>query len=293
MTAGLTAQSSSIMEIKQLWMLHFTPTEATDIIGSESVKLRKNPNYTEPLVFMNRIELRALEKISVGEELTVSYIDFLNVSEERRRQLKQQYFFDCQCEYCKTKSKDDLMSAVKETDGKQPSVDEVKEVTEFTVQSMVIKISRECLQKQESVFADTNLHLLRILCVASEALAFLQQFQEAAAYTLRLVEGYAKLYHCNNAQLGLSIMRAGVTHWHAGLIQEAHELICKAYAILMITHGTHHPISRDLETMRRQTEQELRLFKQDQSVYRSLREAVLQDKPLSIPEEPVQIKAAS
>ena len=38
----------------------------------------------------SRIELRALGKISEGEELTVSYIDFLNISEERKKQLKRQ-----------------------------------------------------------------------------------------------------------------------------------------------------------------------------------------------------------
>lgn len=65
-----------------------------------------------------RIELRALGKISPGEELTVSYIDFLNVSEDRRKQLKKQYYFDCTCEHCQKKIKDDLMLAVKEGEHK-------------------------------------------------------------------------------------------------------------------------------------------------------------------------------
>ena len=55
------------------------------------------------------------------------------------------------------------------------------------------------------------------------------------------------LYHPTNAQLGMAIMRAGVTHWHAGQIEAGHELICKAYGILLITHGPNHPITRDLE----------------------------------------------
>lgn len=65
-------------------------------------------------LFETRIELRALGKISPGEELTVSYIDFLNVSEDRRQLLKKQYYFDCTCEHCEKKIKDDLMLAVKE-----------------------------------------------------------------------------------------------------------------------------------------------------------------------------------
>lgn len=42
-------------------------------------------------------------------------------------------------------------------------------------------------------------------------------------------------------------MRAGVTHWHASLIEAGHGMICKAYAILLVTHGPTHPITKDLE----------------------------------------------
>lgn len=64
-----------------------------------------------------RIELRSLGKIAEGEELTVAYVDFLNLSEERQRLLKAQYFFDCTCEYCKNRIKDDLKMGGKEVDG--------------------------------------------------------------------------------------------------------------------------------------------------------------------------------
>ena len=69
--------------------------------------------YSFPLP-CSRIELRALGKISEGEELTVSYIDFLNVSEERKKQLKKQYYFDCTCEHCQKGLKDDLFLGVKD-----------------------------------------------------------------------------------------------------------------------------------------------------------------------------------
>lgn len=68
------------------------------------------------LLFL-RIELRSLGKISEGEELTVAYVDFLNLSEERQRLLKTQYFFDCTCEHCQGHIKDDLKMAGREVDG--------------------------------------------------------------------------------------------------------------------------------------------------------------------------------
>lgn len=82
----------------------------------EEVKTKSTP------FFFLRIELRSLGKIEEGEELTVSYVDFLNLSEERRRLLKSQYFFDCTCEHCKNHIKDDLKLAGKEVDGVKVSV---------------------------------------------------------------------------------------------------------------------------------------------------------------------------
>lgn len=45
----------------------------------------------------------------------------------------------------------------------------------------------------------------------------------------------------------MAAMRAGVNHWQAGLIEVGHGMVCKAYAILMVTHGPLHPITKDLE----------------------------------------------
>ncbi|MEE6462806.1 hypothetical protein FKM82_001706 [Ascaphus truei] len=75
------------------------------------------PNCT--VIFNNgKIELRSLGKINKGEELSVSYVDFLNLSEDRRKQLKKQYYFDCTCEHCTKRSKDDLFLAMKEGESK-------------------------------------------------------------------------------------------------------------------------------------------------------------------------------
>ncbi|XP_017448024.1 histone-lysine N-methyltransferase SMYD1 isoform X2 [Rattus norvegicus] len=214
-----------------------------------------------------RIELRALGKISEGEELTVSYIDFLHLSEERRQQLKKQYYFDCSCEHCQKGLKDDLFLAVKED-------------------PKVVKLCRECLEKQEPVFADTNLYVLRLLSIVSEVLSYLQAFEEASHYARRMVDGYMKLYHHNNAQLGMAVMRAGLTNWHAGHIEVGHGMICKAYAILLVTHGPSHPITKDLEAMRMQTEMELRMFRQNEFMYHKMREAALNNQPMQVMAEP-------
>ncbi|XP_059213662.1 histone-lysine N-methyltransferase SMYD1a [Centropristis striata] len=227
-----------------------------------------------------RIELRAVGKIAQGEELTVSYVDFLNLSADRQKKLREHFHFECTCKHCSEKIKDDLMMAAAETDGNKPSADKLKEGTAYSQECLekiekfrvdkeyheMVKLCRECLEKQDKVLADTHLYKLRVLSAASEVLSYLQSFSEAANYARRMVEGYTKLYHPNNAQLGMAIMRAGVTHWHAGQTEAGHGLICNAYRILMVTHGPNHAITRDLEAMRLQTEMELKMLKQNEQL---------------------------
>ncbi|KAM7369412.1 hypothetical protein PAMP_013681 [Pampus punctatissimus] len=248
------------------------------------------PNCT---IILNhgKIELRALGKIPEGEELTVSYVDFLNLSADRQKMLKERFHFDCTCQHCSQHIKDDLMMAAAAGEGSKPSADKVKEVTTFSKECLekiegsriegdyhkVVKLCRECLEKQENVLANTHLCKLRVLSVASEAFSYLQFFSEAADAARRMVEGYMMLYHHNNAQLGMAIMRAGVTHWHAGQIEMGHGMICKAYRILLVTHGPNHAITRDLESMRMQTEMELKMFKQNEKAYHTMRETALKN----------------
>ncbi|XP_071750927.1 histone-lysine N-methyltransferase SMYD1b isoform X1 [Centroberyx gerrardi] len=251
-----------------------------------------------------RIELRSLGKIEEGEELTVSYVDFLNLSEDRQRLLKTQYFFDCTCEHCKNRIKDDLKMAGREVEGVKPPEEQVKEATDYCYQMLekidkarlngdyheVVKMCRDSIEKSETVLAETHIYLLRMWSTLSEVQAYLQFFDDAADYARKMVDGYIKLYHPNNAALGMATMRAGVTHWQAGLIEVGHGMICKAYAILMITHGPTHPITKDLEAMRMQTEMELRMFKQNEYVYHSMREAALKNRPMTMMNEPRSVE---
>uniref|UniRef100_A0A3Q2QYQ3 [histone H3]-lysine(4) N-trimethyltransferase n=1 Tax=Fundulus heteroclitus TaxID=8078 RepID=A0A3Q2QYQ3_FUNHE len=251
-----------------------------------------------------RIELRPLDKIAEGEELTVAYVDYINLSTERQRLLKTQYFFDCTCEHCTNKTHDDMKMGGREVEGVKPTDEQVKEATDYCFKMMekmdkarlnadyheVVKICKQCIEKSEPILAETHIYLLRMWSTMSEVQAYLQYFEDAAEYARKMVEGYTKLYHPNNAALGMAAMRAGVTHWQAGLVEVGHAMICKAYGILMVTHGPTHPITKDLEAMRVQTEMELRMFKQNEYVYYSMREAALKNKPMSMLHEPKSVE---
>ncbi|KAM6943616.1 histone-lysine N-methyltransferase SMYD3 [Xenentodon cancila] len=56
-----------------------------------------------------KLQLRAVQDISPEEELTISYVETLSLTEERQRQLEDQYHFTCCCQRCDTREKDGLM----------------------------------------------------------------------------------------------------------------------------------------------------------------------------------------
>ncbi|CAI5719262.1 unnamed protein product [Hyaloperonospora brassicae] len=44
--------------------------------------------------------VHVVKDVAVGQELTVSYVELLQSTQARRRELKESYFFDCQCARC-------------------------------------------------------------------------------------------------------------------------------------------------------------------------------------------------
>ncbi|XP_019714739.1 histone-lysine N-methyltransferase SMYD1-like [Hippocampus comes] len=99
-----------------------------------------------------RIELRALGPIPEGQELTVSYVDFLNLSGDRQKKLMERYHFECTCQCCSRRLKDDLMMATAE--GK-PSAEKLKEVIAF---------SEDCLEKMDKDRSEKDFHEVRLCC---------------------------------------------------------------------------------------------------------------------------------
>lgn len=84
------------------------------------------------VLLFSRIELRALEKIPEGQELTISYVDFLNLSADRSKKLSEQFHFECSCEHCSRHIKDDLMTAAAESEGSKVREEQREDFTPKT-----------------------------------------------------------------------------------------------------------------------------------------------------------------
>ncbi|KAL6032500.1 hypothetical protein STEG23_013380, partial [Scotinomys teguina] len=97
--------------------------------------------------------LRAVREIEAGEELTICYLDMLMTSEERRKQLRDQYCFECDCIRCQTQDK------------------------------AIISSNSERLP-------DINIYQLKVLDCAMDACINLGMLEEALFYAMRTMEPY-------------------------------------------------------------------------------------------------------
>ncbi|GMF15746.1 unnamed protein product [Phytophthora lilii] len=52
------------------------------------------------------MRVHVVKDVEVGEELTVSYVELLQSTTSRRKELKESYFFDCTCERCEAAMQD-------------------------------------------------------------------------------------------------------------------------------------------------------------------------------------------
>ena len=55
------------------------------------------------------LQIRAVETVQPGEELTISYTDLLNPSAKRKEGLREQYGFDCKCQKCVYGNEEDAL----------------------------------------------------------------------------------------------------------------------------------------------------------------------------------------
>uniref|UniRef100_A0A8C4Q088 Uncharacterized protein n=1 Tax=Eptatretus burgeri TaxID=7764 RepID=A0A8C4Q088_EPTBU len=151
----------------------------------------------------------------------------------------------------------------------------------------VVKLATECWQLQRPMLADSHVLLLRSATLLADSLAYLQSPKEATQFALLTVTGYRKIYPPFHATLGLAMLRAGMTHWQAGCIEEAHGLLCQAMSVLLVTHGPLHPITKDLQALRVQTEMELRMFRENEIFYEQMRQKALQGGKMVMMAEPL------
>ncbi|XP_038617029.1 histone-lysine N-methyltransferase SMYD3 isoform X1 [Tachyglossus aculeatus] len=204
--------------------------------------------------------LRAVREIQTGEELTICYLDVLLPSQERQKQLKEQYCFACDCIRCKTQDKDVDMLAGEEPSWKEvkDAVDTVEELQSQKKWERVLATCQALINNHKDRIPDRNIYQLKMLDCAMDACINLSLWEDALLYGRRTLDPYRLYYPGFHPIKAIQVMKIGKLLQHQGMFREALETLKEAFDLLKVTHGRGHSLTEELLTLLGDCEASLR-----------------------------------
>ncbi|KAH8286761.1 hypothetical protein KR018_005133, partial [Drosophila ironensis] len=202
-------------------------------------------------------------------KIFISYIDLLNTPELRRQDLKDNYYFLCNCVKCKNPTEAREMNAALCPNsncatginielnnchrcgaGITPKMrnifNEVTALTRISLDSMnqvdYLDVGKVCLDKQKGVLHPLNVWHVKTLDSAFEAAINMSKFEEAIEYGKLLLPGVLKYHGEYNPLVGLVQMKLGKMLLFCGKIRAAYKCLEDAKALLIVTHGREHTL---------------------------------------------------
>ncbi|AWP01769.1 putative histone-lysine N-methyltransferase SMYD3 isoform 2 [Scophthalmus maximus] len=195
-----------------------------------------------------KLQLRAVRDIKPEEELTISYIETLSLTEDRQRQLEEQYHFTCHCQRCDSQDKDGLMLSGEEATWRLlkealPRLEEQKAESRWEA---LIKSCSHFLSTVGDDLPDENLYKLRLTDMALDASVHLGHWEEAVRYGEKTLPVYRQYYPDPHPVHGVQLMRVGKLQHYLEHIADALDTFKQAFQIIKLTHGDDHPLTADL-----------------------------------------------
>ncbi|XP_042363613.1 histone-lysine N-methyltransferase SMYD3 [Plectropomus leopardus] len=201
------------------------------------------------MVFVGtKLQLRAVRDINAEEELTISYIETLSITEDRQRQLEDQYLFTCHCQYCDSQNMDGLMLSGEESTWCQLK-EALPRLEGLKAQSDWQALLKSCSHLSSIVGAavpDENVFKLRMTDMAVDASIHLGHWEEALGYGEKTLQAYRQYYTDPHPVHGIQLVRVGKLQHYLEHIEEALDTFKQAYQIIKFTHGDDHPMTTDL-----------------------------------------------
>ncbi|XP_068448771.1 histone-lysine N-methyltransferase SMYD3 isoform X2 [Clinocottus analis] len=201
------------------------------------------------MVFVGtKLQLRAVRDINPEDELTISYIETLSLTEDRQRQLEDQYHFTCCCQHCDSQDKERLMLSGHEATWRLlkealPRLEGLKAESDW--KALLDGCSRLLSPVGDEV-PDDNLYKLRMTDMAVDASIHLGHWEEAAEYGEKTLPVYRQYYPDPHPVHGVQLMRVGKLQHYLEHIEDALETFKQAYQIIKLTHGDDHPMTSEL-----------------------------------------------
>ena len=240
----------------------------------------------------NVVSIRAMRKITCGEEITISYIDTGKSVEKRRKEIFSGFGFLCSCSLCSsdsmTGSRNRMMSGFKcldegctgcvpmtsfqcESCGKKRKEEELmakleeskhifnrattKANTEKEFEH-ARKLFEQALSIQTRILFNKNSDLLATLRSLLIVCIDLSDWKAALQYCNATIPFLEFLYQPQSPILGLQFFMLGKLSWHLCLSHQALFWLRKAMTVLSLTHGHENKLYQTLSQLLGQVETE-------------------------------------
>lgn len=195
-----------------------------------------------------KLRLRAVRDINPEEELTISYIETLSLTEDRQRQLEDQYHFTCHCQRCDSQDTDRLMLSGEEATclllkEALPKLEGLRAESDWQA---LLESCRHLLSTVGGDMPEENLYKLRMTDMAVDASIQLGHWEEAVGYGEKTLPAYRQYYPDPHPVHGVQLMRVGKLQHYLERIKDAFDTFRQAYEIMKLTHGNDHSLTAEL-----------------------------------------------
>uniref|UniRef100_A0A671MG31 [histone H3]-lysine(4) N-trimethyltransferase n=1 Tax=Sinocyclocheilus anshuiensis TaxID=1608454 RepID=A0A671MG31_9TELE len=196
-------------------------------------------------------EVRAVQKISPGQEIYTSYIDLLYPTEDRIERLRDIYYFSCDCKECTTKSMDmEKMKVRKLSD--EISQKEIRDMVCYARNAMedfrrLLEMCELSIDKMNTVFDDANIYILHMMYQAMGICLFMENYDGAVRYGEKVMKPYTVLYPAYSLNIASMYLKMGRLYMALDRKSTGISALQKALAIMEVVHGKDHTYVTELK----------------------------------------------
>ncbi|XP_075544317.1 histone-lysine N-methyltransferase SMYD3-like [Dermacentor variabilis] len=201
-----------------------------------------------------RLTVRATRSLSVNSvrEIYICYVDKLLLKEDRIAALQRQYYFTCNCIFCKEDARDPL---TEKWSGLTECVRNLQlELDKADSKADVERIAsrcREILECQCKELPTNDIAKVETLLLGFQCGTRMAAHAEAIGFALQAMEIMRSCYGMYSAIYGLHLVNIGKLYNDSGDNASAESFLQMASSSMSISHGTTHATYRELQQLRK------------------------------------------
>ncbi|XP_061842953.2 N-lysine methyltransferase SMYD2-A-like [Nerophis lumbriciformis] len=195
-------------------------------------------------------EVRAVTDMKPGDEVLISYIDLLYPTDDRNKRLRESYYFTCDCQECKSRSKDKVKLKVrKQIEAEAVSamvryarktIREFRALKDVKTPSELLEMCEQSLEEMGAVFDDSNVYMLHMMYQAMGVCIYMSDTGGAVRYGEKLLKPFSQLYPAYSLNVSSVYLKLARLYVDLDRRSMGRSALKKAMAIMEVAHGRDH-----------------------------------------------------